>query len=671
MRRRKLVTIILGIIMVLPLFLGLGGMKDVMAVDPDTSEIPESNQLVTLHKLAFDGNMEVKQNTGDEMSFTGSKPLAGAVFTAYDVSVQYWRTYDSRISNGASVQVATNAAEEHVKTLDLTTIPISYKFEETDEDGVAVYRNDAEESVGLPMRAVVDSKSRNAIYLFKETKSPAGVVQTVSADFILGLPVYKTNDAGVEIEVAKENVHVYPKNKFKLVDIEFTKYGVEYGTQDEEEPEPEVLPGAEFVLQNEEGKFYKDGAFTETSDDKAHKFVSAEDDEDTEDINEAGKVSLKDAALEPGTYSFIEIDSSVAAGDQTETNPEKYHYSINPAVTFTVDDDMTIGSYTYYDETGTPQEAGPIAVYNYKVPAPEKDASDHDVDEDQVITFTIKQRIPHDIADYSTFELVDTYDSSLSLISTKEEIEDQLEDYGAEVTIDTKNPTFKVTFIKNELVKYPNQVITFDVKMSVKDGAALDTNITNNIEFKNNFYDKKDKDSVKTFGKSFKKIDKDTDALLDGAKFYVRKGNAYLGIENGKQVWKEKVKDEEGNMIFPTGFEPKVLTSGESGEKGMFKVDGLAQKPEDGDPVDEETGHIVYKLEEIEPPEGGYVLLKEPIEFTADNGSVDLAREVANKKKGSLPSTGGSGIVAFVLIGVVAVGGAVLYFTKGRRQIEG
>ena len=207
--------------------------------------------------------------------------------------------------------------------------------------------------------------------------------------------------------------------------------------------------------------------------------------------------------------------------------------------------------------------------------------------------------------------------------------------------------------------------------MSVKDGAALDTNITNNIEFKNNFYDKKDKDSVKTFGKSFKKIDKDTDALLDGAKFYVRKGNAYLGIENGKQVWKEKVEDEEGNTDFPAEFEPKVLTSGESGKKGMFKVDGLAQKPEDGDPVDEETGHIVYKLEEIEPPEGGYVLLKEPIEFTADNGSVDLAREVANKKKGSLPSTGGSGIVAFVLIGVVAVGGAVLYFTKGRRQIEG
>ncbi|RGW12491.1 isopeptide-forming domain-containing fimbrial protein [Enterococcus asini] len=662
MRRRKLVTIILGIIMVLPLFLGLGGMKDVMAVDPDTSEVPESNQLVTLHKLAFDGDMEVKQNTGDEMSFTDSKPLAGAVFTAYDVSEGYWLTYDALISNGESVEDATAAAEAHVKTVNLTTIPISYEFEKTGMDGVAVYRDGLGNSVGLPMRAVVDSKSRNAIYLFKETKSPAGVVQTVSADFILGLPVYKTNDAGVEIEVAKENVHVYPKNKFKLVDIEFTKYGIEYGAQDGEETEPEVLPGAKFVLQNEEGKFYKDGAFTETSASTAYEFLSAEDDKTTTD-NEAGKVSLKDAALEPGTYSFIEIDSSVAAGDQTETNPEKYHYSKNPAVTFTVNDDMTIGSYKYYDETGTPQEAGPIAVYNYKVPAPEKDASDHDVDEDQVITFTIKQRIPHDIADYSTFELVDTYDSSLSLISTKEEIEDQLEDYGAEVTIDTKNPTFKVTFIKNELVKYPNQVITFDVKMSVKDGAALDTNITNNIEFKNNFYDKKDKDSVKTFGKSFKKIDKDTDALLDGAKFYVRKGNAYLGIENGKQVWKEKVKDEEGNMIFPTGFEPKVLTSGESGEKGMFKVDGLAQT--DNDTV------ITYLLEEIEPPEGGYVLLKEPIEFTADDGSVDLAREVANKKKGSLPSTGGSGIVAFVAIGVVAVAGAVLYFTKGRRQIEG
>lgn len=633
-RRNKLITTILTMVMVLPFFLGLGSVKDVMAADPEP-EVTE--QMVTLHKRLF-ANVPEKNaddadpwgtpNTGDKMEDFGGKPLAGAEFEAYDVTATYWTTYDKATGTDAD---KTKAAEDAVEALIVEDLTAVATFGPTDSKGEAS-RNLATKSDG-----------RNAIYLFHETVSPAGVVQSKSVDFILGLPVYDEGTDNV-----KDEVHVYPKNEVKAVTFEFTKYGVG------EEGSATKLPRANFILKDENDNYYDDEAFG-----------SEEADAEIISSDPAGLVTVAGLTLNPGTYEFYEVNSTVSTDGSEEA---EYHYGKNPVVIVKVDKNMNV-TYDYYNLAGNLVEnaTGDAKAYNYKVPAPTKEASDHDVDQDQEITFTITQKIPTDIADYTQFALVDTFDPSLKLVNDTEadlldeikaSMDPEMANLVTGVTIDGNK--FTVNFNLDEVKKNAGITIEFKVAMSVKEGADLATDINNEVTFDNNFDDQSATDSVKTYGKSFLKIDVDTEEALAGAKFYVKKGDLYLGTRAGRMTWEaptSTIKGNDGRYPFADGFVAKELTSS---AEGKFSVAGLAQT--------DTSGEITYELEEFVAPDG-YALLQNTIEFVADDGTEELP--VANKHKGSLPSTGGSGIVAFVLIGVVAVGGAVLYFTKGRRQIEG
>ncbi|WP_270598637.1 pilin N-terminal domain-containing protein [Enterococcus asini] len=637
-RKNKLITTILAMVMVFPFFLGLGSAKDVMA--------EKSTQTITLHKLAFDEMPDKIQNDGvvKPNYEVDSTPLAGAVFTAYDVTKVYWDAYDASTATDDAAKTKVAEAAVEAITVEALTAEGAYTatvFDATDDDGESTKELN-KKSTYIP-EGKTDSVTRNAIYRFHETVKPAGVVQSASAEFILGLPVYDEGTDNV-----KGEVHVYPKNEVKAVTFEFTKYGVDEGGRSTE------LSEANFILKDENDNYYDDGAFNASATDA--EIISS----DT-----AGLVTVAGLTLNPGTYEFYEIDSDVSvAGDQDEEdaegNPidEKYHYQNNPVVTVHVSKNMEV-TYDYLDITGeatdetTGVEEGAKA-YNYLVPSPTKIVNDSDVDVDQEITFTITQMIPQDISTYDSFVLVDDFGDNFNLISTDTDIANAA-GYGADVMINASN--FTVDFPIASLTGHEGETITFDVAMSLKAGVELAKDIFNNIELVNPFYNKKDKVPVQTFGKSFLKIDMDTKEALAGAKFYVKKGDLYLGTKNGKQDWSAATGEANGVPTFPAGFVATVL---ESPTNGQFSVAGLAQK-EDGVDID-------YSLKEFVAPDG-YALLASEVHFTADNGTARLP--VANKHKGSLPSTGGSGIVAFVLIGIVAVGGAVLYFTKGRRQIEG
>lgn len=624
-KNSKLRALLTAVVMVLPLAFGFVG-NGVQAAEKDT-------QTVTLHKMAYDEMPEpTTPNTGDEMDF-GGKPLAGAVFTAYDVTKEYWETYDTTEgTDGAK----TDAAQARVLALTSLT-GTSYEFAATDTNGEA--------TLELPKKATDnDGKLRNAIYLFKETKSPAGVVQSKSIPFVLGLPIY--ND---KTDTEKEVVHVYPKNETEDLTLGFTKYGVE-----EDGKTNDFLAGAEFILKDKAtGKYYttETGKFT-ASEATASKIAS----------DEKGKVTVTGLVLNPGTYEFYEVDSSVSTSKEQDVDAEEiFHYAKNPMVTATVDTDMNV-TYNYYDLEGNLVEnaTGDAKAYNYKVPAPTKEASDHDVDTDQVFNFEITQLIPTDIADYTTFALVDTFDSNLQLVSTTEadllsEIKASMTTEMAElvsgVTIDAANNTFTVNFDLEKVKANAGETISFKVQMSVKDGATWGGEIKNDITFDNNFHDKKDSDSVKTYGKKFLKIDADSENPLANAEFNVlNPEDKLLGTNaDGKQVWGTK-----GDA----GFTPLVV---KSGEDGTFSVSGLAK-------TDAAGNDITYRLKEITAPDG-YALAETPFDFVADDGTATL--NINNKHKGSLPSTGGKGIVAFVAVGVVAIAGAGLYFMKGRKHIEG
>lgn len=622
-KKSRLRGLLAAIVMVLPLAFGFVG-NGAQAVEKDT-------QTVTLHKMAYDKMPEpTTPNTGDEMDF-GGEPLDGAVFTAYDVTKEYWATYDA--AEGTD-EVKTTAAQEAVLALTNPT-GASYKFAAT-VVGVATKE--------LPKKSADNNgKVRNAIYLFKETQSPAGVVQSKSVPFVLGLPIY---DEGTDTE--KAVVHVYPKNETEVLTLAFTKYGVEADGQTNN-----PLAGAEFILKDTAtGKYYstKTGDFT-VDEATASKIAS----------DENGKVTVEGLVLNPGSYEFYEVDSTVSTSKEQDSDAEGiFHYGKNPVVTATVDTDMKV-TYSYYDLAGNLVEnaTDDAKAYNYKVPAPTKEAEDHDVDTDQVFNFEITQLIPTDIADYTTFALFDKFDPNLQLVNATEadllnEIKASMSEEMAAlvsgVTIDAANNTFTVNFDLAKVKANAGKTISFKVQMSVKDSATWGNEIKNDITFDNDFHDEKDSDSVKTYGKKFLKIDVDSENPLADAQFHVLNPEGkLLGTKDGKQAW-----GAEGD----TGFEPTVLTSNAQGE---FEVSGLAQTDADGN-------DITYQLKEIKAPEG-YALAETPFDFVVDDGTATL--NINNKHKGSLPSTGGKGIVAFVAVGVVAIAGASLYFMKGRKHIEG
>lgn len=641
--KKSIWTLVASLVMVLPFFLGFGGMPEALAAEPE-----KTTQTVTLHKLQFESMPSDQQNTGDEnMVYSNSKPLAGAIFTAYDMTAVYWEEYENFKGDDKE---KTDAAQKAVLALKDPDLGAGLPFPVTDENGEA--------PLDLPKKSLVGEKKRNAIYLIKETKTPAGVVSESSVPFILGLPVYNDENydgSNGQANEEKNVVHVYPKNVVKPIDLSFVKYGVD------ETGKANVLANAEFVLKDAtpkapgEGNYYVEGDAEVIGDTTEPIFTGETIDEGKKipsDTN--GKVSLEGLLLPEGTYEFYEVDSDVSTSEEQKPEGEEiFHYGKNPMVTAKVDSKMNV-TYTYYDINGkTIDKSDTAEAYNYKVPAPTKEAGDHDVNVGQVIPFTIEQLIPKDVADYTQFDLVDTYDKGqLKLEDTVDQIKAAIKTAGfgsAFQYVESVDGKITIHFDPAKLKDFIGKTLSFEINMSVKAGVTLGDDIENNITLDNNFHDESDKDSVKTWGKSFIKEDADSTDALEGAEFIIKKGKEYL------------IQAKDGTVSWTTDQDKNKATKFTSDDDGTFSLKGLAQTDEAGELID-------YELVETKAPEG-YVLPNKSLTFNADNGVEKL--HVPNKHKGSLPSTGGTGIIAFVAIGVVAVAGAVLYFTKGRRQIEG
>ncbi|WP_308618445.1 SpaH/EbpB family LPXTG-anchored major pilin [uncultured Enterococcus sp.] len=632
----KWLRILTVVFVLLPLFWMFGG-KSVAATEGKTQgETPAETQTVTIHKRQFsDGEYpkDLKQNTGKEMIDFGGKPLKGAGFTAYDMTSTYWAAYEAANGeHGAKEEAALAATLKAGLPTESTKATV---FDLTNDLGDA--------TKDLP----VVSGGEKAIYRFVETTKPAGVVSEKSQDFILGLPVY---DEVTEEKLA--TVHVYPKNEVKALNLEFTKYGVDG------KGAATTLAGAKFKLRNDSGNYYKDGAFT-----------ARETEAEVLESGTAGKVSVPNLTLKPGTYIFSEIDSDVStSGKQTAENNEIYHYKEKDVVTATVDENMKI-TYDYFNANQVKEEGKATAeAYNYKTPLVTKVGNDTTVEAGQEITYTITTTVPKDISNYTTFKLVDTFDSRLALISTAEKIvaslkigDNVVNDVVPAVDVDSNANKVTIALTPSQLVAYKGATITLQIDMKVKPGENLKP-INNKVDFVNDFNDKRDTATVKTGGHIFKKIDSVDNSALANAKFVITKtmdsSTYYLVLDNKKGSSVSGIQTMADLKVSWTTVKDDATTR-VSDANGVFGVYGL--KPGE------------YQLQETQAP-AGYVLLKNALDFIVTdetNAFTNLSdMQVDNKPKGVLPSTGGMGIVGLVAAGILAVGAAGVYFKKGRQKFE-
>ncbi|MBX8938396.1 SpaH/EbpB family LPXTG-anchored major pilin [Enterococcus gilvus] len=202
--------------------------------------------------------------------------------------------------------------------------------------------------------------------------------------------------------------------------------------------------------------------------------------------------------------------------------------------------------------------------------------------------------------------------------------------------------------------QYAGKRMEFYYSVSMTELTPVDVEIENQFKVFLDHDDKKDEEkthpdlpTITTGGRKFFKFEDPNGQGLQGADFIVIKkvngSDHYLTIENGVVKW-ERVTDD--NYV---GAKHYV-----SDDHGEFEVTGL------------EYGE--YHLREVKAP-NGFQKLPADEKFEISKGVYsDTAQSIANTAKGGiLPSTGGAGIIAFLIIGGALMSIAVIRYRKSQH----
>ncbi|ERL64189.1 hypothetical protein L248_1467 [Schleiferilactobacillus shenzhenensis LY-73] len=166
---------------------------------------------------------------------------------------------------------------------------------------------------------------------------------------------------------------------------------------------------------------------------------------------------------------------------------------------------------------------------------------------------------------------------------------------------------------------------------------------------------------VVTGGKKFVKIDGTNNATLEGAKFVLTKKTGektlYAQFATSKEASGIQNEYHAETAKYINWIEEKEsATTFISGENGKIEVRGLK--------------YGEYQLVETKAPTG-YSLLKEATPFTVEKGTWSedeaMVTKIKNIPEGGLPSTGGPGIVLFLLAGFLVMSGGAVWFKFSRQ----
>lgn len=573
------------------------------------------------------------QNTGDVMDEfeKNYQALENIEFKIYDATAEF---YDLRANGNKGKGMTSEEAIRRIQSFELSDLAGREPLEtrKTDFEGKLTFRVDKE------------INGKDAVYLIIESDAP-NVVE--AANLVVAFPVYQMDSDGNYTDIELDTVHLYPKNVISNSGILKITKRVSYDHK-------ETLDGAKFIVSKsvadkEEGKenqihtLYisgaKEGIYEWSTDEtKAFKFVTGKSYQPGNKQIEEGKAGTGEIVINEiayGTYTVTEVEAP--------DNASMINDEVNHKVTIT-EKEATVN----------------VDVINDKVKVDKSsDKDNQSVQIGQKIQYNIESTIPQGIQDtfpdgtrrYTSYKLIDKHSEELTFVneSTGEfayELKDGNKVIAPEnytITEDPDKKGFTLEVNADYLTELtPNNHLTFDYFMFLNEKAVPGEDYTNtaNVET-GDLTDETKPVTVKTGGAMFQKVDQD---------------NKKTGLKNAKFVIQNETKDkyvviDETTKEVTWTTDKNQATAFTSGENGEFEVTGL------------EFG--TYYLVETEAPDG-YVLLKNPIEFTVDENSYNQKQtvEVVNKHKGSLPMTGGIGSIVFVVGGISAFGFAAFYFKK-------
>lgn len=288
--------------------------------------------------------------------------------------------------------------------------------------------------------------------------------------------------------------------------------------------------------------------------------------------------------------------------------------------------------------------------------------SHHDFTAGEKINYTIETVVPWNIANKKVYTITDN--PSKGLIMDADTI--QIEGLASNKYTVKKNADngFTITITAANLAAFAGKTLKTTVKghLSIEDLTLIDTGIPNKATAKvdNEAHHEVKSEEVFTGGKKFVKVDGSNQSkTLAGAQFQL------VIVKNG-QVVKYAHGNEKDGYTFDTN-NTNVATK-TTGENGQFEFAGLKYSES------LEAGES-YAVKEVKAPTG-YDLLKDPVLFTVAKDSYKTVQaadgqKISNTKKGGfLPSTGGMGIVLFIVAGVVVMAGAAGAMIARRNRRE-
>lgn len=659
--------------------LTVGGMSTVSAAT--TTDYDSIQSVVfNIHKGELDEETSAADNEGkigNTRGLTGTtadapanfKGIAGATFKMYKVAginetIAEDKTDAEKIDEAVRIRDSRN--------IEGKTLPA------TNSNGLA--------SITIP-------RADFGLYLVEEVTPAPDAVTTLSAKFLVYLPMTVQNDTNKQGKEWLTQVDVYPKNLVTLGGAVLTKT-INTAAYDETalqtQPEFKLVEiksdGSEYVIAENIAlsNGYKVVPLTATAAaDK--RFVT------TTISQKAGKIAvdglptyLGDAGEETANYQFVETKAGRLVGDTKDlamdTTPRKFSVKRGNNVDVVTANTAAFGTYTG-NAAGLTVE---LSNDNSRTPEIKKEVQKRDgswtegdggtwsIDTEDVI-WKVTADIPADMETYKKYTITDKIDSKLDFVlsDTSVVVDKGLglakgADYTIAYNQSTRTLTVDVTASgcrKLGAFDYKSKDFVFTITTQINSTAVVDSYINNSakIDFKNSYdftgtENTPNNPKVRTGGLNILKVTEDNNQPMKGVEFTLKD-------HTGTAVPVTKVS--EGYYVVDATSKSSTVVTDANGKifvKGLHYTEGDVS-------VYTEAGKNQYTLTETKT-NNEYQLLTEPVKVVVKAGTYDEANAltIENTHQSPLPLTGGVGTILFTVGGLALIGIAGFLFVASRKR---
>ncbi len=614
MLKRRLIGVLCAVVLIMGLM-----PTAALAANPIVTD-------VVIHKVEVDQGTGLVDHDGTQLTTPPGDPMPGIIFKYWKISDTVTATEMAEIGALSTIEAAEAYAALHPTVLT---------------GGTQTGATNASGQVTVSAMA-------EGVYFFAEVNGPDhNVTDYIGVPFLLELPAMKPSGTGY-FGTGADALHVYPKNALKIP-------GLEVQTVNAANNAP--IAGSAYSVQVK---------------DSSNNYVNVTHPALTGGILSISGTLATLAELPAGEYRLV--NTVAPAGFILDNRPIDFTVSAG-VVTFATINATQSPKSSFTAAAG--EANARIVLALTAEPVPEKDANGQNENTyaiGDVITWNVTLPVPADIADYTSFTMVDTLDTQLTWVGSGATMGNVTVKVGGTDVAPTaytavaSAQVLTITFVPSALSAYAGGTIAVTYQTFINNTAVMGELIDNDVTINfNNGHGgtgttrPTDPPQVWTGGFKWIKYERGNSTnVLSGAEFKISTVNTGTGF----LTWTSELiaANAGGSFVTPVVGADIVMTSNAS---GAFEIKGLA-------------GGTYYLYETKAPVDSNgvpYNLLRDPVDFTVTKTSyLDITgtpvnpTPIENSRGLQIPQTGGIGTVLFTVVGLGLMGLAIFMFRKKKAK---